>query len=111
MASYFGKIECIRGIHDQLTGKEVDNVYELINKEIELICFSGKMEFSFELKKEIPNEVLSFYLGVGFDISNTKHCITEEESLYEYKFSKLLNKERGNYSRRTFQDYYDSTVT
>lgn len=111
MASYFGKIECIRGIHDQLKGKEVDNVYELINKEIELICFSGKMEFSFELKKEIPNEVLKFYLSLGFDIINTKHCITKEESLYEYKFLKLLNKERGNYSRRTFQEFYSENVT
>ena len=111
MASYFGKIECIRGIQDELKGKEIENVHELINKEIELAFFSGEMEFSLEFKKEIPNEVLSFYLGIGFDISNTKHFITEHESVYEYKFSKVHNKERGNYSRRTFNEFYSKMVT
>lgn len=111
MASYFGRIEILRGMQNELTGDEVDNVYKLINKEIELIYSSGEREFSFELKKEIPNEVLNFYLGVGFDISNTKHFINNEDVLYEYKFSKIINKERGNYTKRTIEETYLELLT
>lgn len=111
MASYFGRIEILRGMQNELTGDEVDNVYKLINKEIELIYSSGELEFSFELKKEIPNEVLSFYLGVGFDISNTKHFSNNEDVMYEYKFSKIINKERGNYTKRTIEETYVEVLT
>lgn len=111
MASYFGSIELKRGIQNELKGIEVDNVYQLINKEIELIYSNGEREFSFKLNKEIPIEVLNFYLGVGFDISNTKHLVNKEEVLYEYKFSKIINKERGNYTKRTIEATYIEAIT